>query len=334
MKKVFLVIASMIIVLGGFFYFRYQVYFSHQNQVEKTIFEISKGDGSVEVATKLKEANLISGKIYFYYYLKTHNLISNILPGKYELNGGMTIPDIAITITNKKNILPGYVEITFPEGLTIKQMAEKIIASGLDGQGFLNLAQNTPQDLKDKFDFLKESKSMEGYLFPDTYFFAKDIDARGIVIKILNNFDNKISVDLRKEIIIQKKTLAEILTLASIVEKEVSMDSDRSTVAGLFWNRLADGQALQSDATLSYFLDESVAQHTIVETKIDSPYNTYLKKGLPPGPICNPGLAAIKATIYPEKTDYYYFLSDPKTGQTIFSKSFNEHVENRRKYGL
>jgi len=334
MKKVLFAIIGAGIVLGGFFYFRYQVYFSHQGQVEKKIFEITKGDGNVEVATKLKEADLITGKIYFYYYLKTHNLANKILPGKYELNGGMTIPDIVITITNKKNILPGYAEITFPEGLTIKQMADRITANGLDGQGFLNLAQNPSQEIKDKFDFLKETKNLEGYLFPDTYFFSKEIDASGIVIKILNNFDSKVDSELRQEIKNQKKTLLTVMTMASIVEKEVSVDSDRAIVAGLFWNRLAVDQLLQSDATLSYVLNDTVSQHTLAETKIDSPYNTYLKKGLPPGPICNPGLAAIKATIYPEKTDYYYFLSDPKTGKTIFSKVFEEHVENRKKYGL
>jgi UPF0755 protein len=334
MKKTTSLIIGAIIILGGFFYFRYQVYFSHQGEGEKKIFEISKGEGSSEIAEKLVAANLITGKAYFYYYLKTHDLTSNILPGKYELNNGMTIPDIIITITNKKNILPGYIEITFPEGLTIKQMADKISANGLDGQGFLALAQKPAQNITTKFEYLKEVKSLEGYLFPDTYFFAKDINAEGMILKMLNNFDNKLDTDLLQEITKQKKTVAEIITLASIVEKEVSLDSDRAVVAGLFWNRLAEGQALQSDATLSYLLGDTISQHTLAETKIDSPYNTYLKKGLPPGPICNPGLAAIKATIFPEKTDFFYFLSDPKTGKTIFAKSFSEHVENRRKYGL
>ena len=334
MKKIYFIILGVAIVLGGFFYFRYEVYFSHGSVSGDKIFEVSKGEGNGEVGTSLRQDGFISGSWYFYYYIKTHGLLNRILPGKYKLNGNMTIPEIALVITNEKNILPGYVEITFPEGLTIQQMADKINANELDGQGFLGLAKDPSPDLIEKFNFLQEGKSLEGYLFPDTYYFSKEIDARGIIVKILDNFNNKLSSDLRKEIAKQQKTLSNIITMASIVEKEVSTDNDRAIVAGLFWNRIASGQALQSDATLSYALNDKVSQHSLTQTKTNSPYNTYLYKGLPPGPICNPGLSAIEAAIHPQKTDFVYFLSDPKTGQTIFSKTFAEHVANRNKYGL
>jgi UPF0755 protein len=151
---------------------------------------------------------------------------------------------------------------------------------------------------------------------------------------MLKNFSEKITPDMLTEISNQKKSLYDILTMASIVEGEVSKDSDRKVVAGIFWNRLAIGQALGSDATLEYVLGGNKRQHSIAETQIDSPYNTYRFKGLPPGPVSNPGLSAIDAAINPAETQYFYFLSDPATGETIFSKTFEEHVANKAKYGL
>lgn len=136
------------------------------------------------------------------------------------------------------------------------------------------------------------------------------------------------------EIAAQKKALHEIIIMASITEGEVQTDDDRKIVAGLFWNRLSIGMALGSDATLEYALGTNDKQHTIAQTKINSPYNTYLYKGLPPGPVSNPGISAINAAIYPTDSPYNYFLSDPKTGQTIFSKTFDEHVANKTKYEL
>ncbi|KKQ14969.1 MAG: hypothetical protein US25_C0015G0002 [Candidatus Moranbacteria bacterium GW2011_GWE1_36_7] len=139
---------------------------------------------------------------------------------------------------------------------------------------------------------------------------------------------------LLDEISKQKKTLYDVITMASIIEGEVQTDEDRKIVSGLFWNRLKIGQAFGSDATLEYVLGGNKRQHSLAETKTDSPYNTYLYKGLPPGPVSNPGISAIRAAIYPIETEYNYFLSDPKTGKTIFSKTFEEHVVNKGKYGL
>ncbi|MFA7209777.1 MAG: endolytic transglycosylase MltG [Parcubacteria group bacterium] len=329
-------IASLIILTalaGGFFYFRYQVYFSHGRNTENQTFEIIKGEGNGQVAAKLEQAGLVSGNWYFYYYLRTHGLVNKILPGKYALNGNMVIPEIAVHITSAENILPGYVKITIPEGWTSKKIAERLAANGLDGEGFLEIVQN-PDELSAGYGFLDGAATLEGYLFPDTYFFKKDITAGGIIEKMLDNFNKRLTPEMRAEIGKQNKPIADIITMASIVEREVGLFEDRELVSGLFWNRIAIGQPLQSDATLTYILDDEIGQHTLEQTMIDSPYNTYRNKGLPPGPIANPGLAAIKATLYPKNSEYNYFLSDPKTGRTIFSKTFEEHVSNKGKYGL
>jgi len=199
------------------------------------------------------------------------------------------------------------------------------------------MAKEPSQELKNKYTFLTEipqGKSLEGYLFPDTYYFAKDATTQDILEKMLKNFNIKMTDALLDEISKQKKTLYDVITMASIIEGEVQTDEDRKIVSGLFWNRLKIGQAFGSDATLEYVLGGNKRQHSLAETKTDSPYNTYLYKGLPPGPVSNPGISAIRAAIYPIETEYNYFLSDPKTGKTIFSKTFEEHVVNKGKYGL
>ncbi|MDP2736501.1 MAG: endolytic transglycosylase MltG, partial [bacterium] len=135
-----------------------------------------------------------------------------------------------------------------------------------------------------------------------------------------------------EEIKKQNKTIFEIVTMASIIEKEVRSTDDMKIVSGIFWNRIKNGQGLESCATLAYILGVNKPQYSVEDTKIDSPYNTYKYRGLPPGPIANPGFNAINAAVYPENTNYNYFLSDPETGKTIFSKILDEHNANKYKY--
>jgi UPF0755 protein len=334
MKKIFSIAIVIFVALGGFFYFRHQVYFSRGDFGQSKVFEIAKGEGNGEVASKLQEEGLISGKIYFYYYLRSHGLLNKILPGKYELTSQMTIPEIAAFITQEENILPGYAKVTFPEGWRMQQMAERLTANGFAGDGFLQIAKKPDAELKAKYAFLQGEKDLEGFLFPDTYFLAKDISAEKIIEKMLDNFDLKLKAELREEIKKQGKTIHDAVTMASIVENEVRSDADRALVSGLYWTRLKIGQPLQSDITLAYILGEKKKQYSIADTRVVSPYNTYLNKGLPPGPINNPGLSAINAAIYPKDSEYNYYLSDPETGATIFARTFEEHKANKEKYGL
>jgi len=143
--------------------------------------------------------------------------------------------------------------------------------------------------------------------------------------------ENKMSADFLAEINRQKKTVHEILTLASILEKEVSTENDRKIVADIFYKRLEIGMALQADSTVNYASGKSVPRASGKDLETDSPYNTYKYKGLPPGPICNPSLSAIKAAIYPAKNDYWYFLTTPD-GKVIYSKTHDEHVKAKAKY--
>ena len=333
-KKISIIIVAILIAAGAVFYLRYQVYYSHGSYAGNKIFKIAKGDGNAIVGQNLEKGELVSNSWYFYFYIRTHGLLNKLYPGDYLLSGNMTIPEIAAIVTNPQKT---YASVTFIEGWTAKQMADELSAHGFDGGAFLMLVNNPSAEIVSRFASLSDKPAgatLEGYLFPDTYYFAKDATPEGILEKILSNTDAKISGDIATAAKGQDRSLFQILTMASIIEKEVKTDADRAVVAGIFWNRIASGQALQSDATLTYVLGDKNSAHSGADLATDSPYNSYLYKGLPPGPISNPGLASIIAALHPQNTDYNYFLTDPATGQTVFAKTFAEHVANKVKYGL
>ena len=201
-------------------------------------------------------------------------------------------------------------------------------------------AQNFSRNWATEFDFLlskPENLSLEGYLFPDTYRVFASSSPEEIVDRLLRNFDLKLSKEMRAEIKRQGKTIHEIITMASIIEKEAPIflqnnSEDAKIISGIFWNRLRIGMALQADSTLSYIFEDKKPAHSGEELKIDSPYNSYLYRGLPPGPISNPGLIAIEAAIYPTKTDYFYFLTPLDGSRVYYAKSYQEHLNNKYKY--
>lgn len=182
-----------------------------------------------------------------------------------------------------------------------------------------------------------EYYGLEGYLFPDTYRVYASSTVTEVIEKMLANFDQKLTPKMRDDIKAQGKTIYDIVTLASIVEKEAPLNyrsgenRDARIIAGIFLNRLRIGQALQSDATLSYIYSDNKAAHSGEELEAGSPYNTYKYKGLPPGPICNPGILAIEAAIYPIKTDYNYFLTTDN-GDVVYARTYDDHLKNKYKY--
>lgn len=246
----------------------------------------------------------------------------------------MTITQIAQKITLgeviKKNL-------TIMEGWDLQDIGRYLGKEGIcSSQDFLKTVNYLDlQKLSDKFSFLAnkpERSSIEGYIFPDTYEITPDntgIDE--FLGKAFSNFDAKFSNDLRQETEKQKKSIFEILTAASLIEKEVKTLEDKKIVSGILWKRIEIGMPLQVDATIAYITGKNSTDISINETKIDSPYNTYKYRGLPVGPICNPGLDSIIAAIYPKKSQYLYYLSAPG-GKTIFSKTFTEHQAAKQKY--
>ncbi len=199
--------------------------------------------------------------------------------------------------------------ITIREGSTILDINKQLFSYGV-------------------LDDAKLPDDLEGYLFPDTYEFYVPSDLEMVKQKFIKNFNAKVP-----QLISKNKNLKEILTVASIIEKEVPDSKDRLIVSGIIWKRLERNYPLQIDATVCYIKKPAPCSSiTKKDFSIDSPYNTYLNKGLPPGPISNPGLDSIKAALNPKKSQYWFYLSDPKTNKTIFSVDLDEHNQNIVKY--
>lgn len=309
------------------------------------VFVVESGQGVNEISKNLFDAGLIKSKFYFETYIWLNKKESSLQAGKYVLNPILNIKEI-VDIFVKGEVNNSEMTVKIIEGWSARDIAaylektKKISEEdflGIVGSPMVDYRKkgNAPKDFSGEYDFLADKPDyygLEGYLFPDTYRIYEDASAEDIVKKMLDNFDKKLTKEMRTEIKRQGKTIYEIITMASLVEKEVRSKEDMKTVAGIFWDRIKNGQALESCATLAYILGVNKSQYTLEDTKINSPYNTYRNKDLMPGPISNPGISAIEAAIYPEYTDYNYFLTDLKTGKTIFSKTYEEHVKNKAKY--
>ncbi len=225
-------------------------------------------------------------------------------------------------------VVSNEVTITIPEGFNLKQIEDRLIEANLAERNELinfKFSKDVPLILAGK----PESASLEGYLFPDTYRFFKAAELSDIVSKMVSNLNSKLTPDLQTAIKNSPYSFYEILTMASLIEKEVPKDSDRPIVAGVLWKRLKAGMPLQVDATLVYITGRNEIRDA--DKKINSLYNTYLYRGLPEGPISNPGLSAIKSALFPKASPYWYYLS-AKDDATIFSKTLEEHNRNRAIY--
>jgi len=257
---------------------------------------------------------------------------SNIKTGVYYLEKDESIKNIITRFINGDSA-SDELTITYPEGFTLTQIADRTSSREVVSQEeFLQTAQ--PGNFVDKFSFLSDippRRDLEGYLFPDTYRFLKDENPHDTVQRFLINFDNKLTPDLRQEALNSNRSLDEIIIMASIIEREVIKNEDMALVSGILWKRNDNGLGLDADATIRYALDKWDEPLTYQDLQVDSPYNTRKYRGLPPGPICNPGLRAIIAAIRPADSDFYYYLSTP-SGETVFSKTNEEHNANKAKY--
>jgi len=324
-----------VLALAGFFVFNREASFSRGAGNTEQSFEVKSGEGVQEVGKNLEDAQLVKNKYYFDYYIWKTGGREKLQAGKYVLRGSMTIPEI-VQVLSLGEVVSNEVKITFPEGLSAKQMAEILTQKGFDGNEFLK-AVNSGLGMKTDYDFLTSrppNSNLEGFLFPDTYIFFKNAESGNIADRMLFNFDEKLTPKMREDIASQGKSVYQVVTMASILEKEVKTPEDMKVASGIFWDRIAAGMPLQSCATIAYVLGKEKKQYSVEDTQVPSPYNTYLNRGLPPGPIANPGMNAINAAIYPTKTDFNYFLTDPATGKTIFSRTLEEHATNKAKYGL
>lgn len=297
-------------------------------------FVIAKGDRVTTIADNLATGGYISNPFVFKAYLWEKGWGAHLQAGEYKLAKNLTIREVAEILTNGRNGIPEQ-RITIIEGWTLND-----IATYLEHENVVRAV-----DFKDAADRLSSQQlfsvtadkpsgaSLEGYLFPDTYLVLKGSSADEIILKMLGNTDRKITPDIRTTIKTRGETVYQLLTMASIVEHEGRKPTDLSYIADIFYRRLAKGMALQSDATLNYVLSPLNRRPALTATDLKNPslYNTYRYKGLPPGPIGNSGLNAVRAATRPTPNDYWYFLHDAD-GNTIFAKTLEEQNIHKQQY--
>lgn len=312
------------VIFGGYFYADY----IPKGQGETVVITIPKGSGTVRIASELKKNNLINSEGFYRVMSKLRGIDGKYNFGKYEIKRGSGYEKIFKILTQPSTNIDA-VRVTIPEGYEIYKIADLLEEKGLiDKDKFYYLVDYGNFD----YDFVKEipqrPSRLEGYLFPDTYEFVPN-DEYGIINEMLGKFEQVYS-KYKEQAASTDMTMDEIITLASIVEREAQGDHDRSLVSSVFHNRIKspDYPYLQSCATVQYVLKERKPVLSLADTKIDSPYNTYINKGLPIGPIASPGEKSIAAAINPAESDYLFFVMG-SDGKHHFSTTFNEHIQNK-----
>jgi UPF0755 protein len=279
------------------------------------------------MAARLHEAGVIDNQLLFRIEARLSGAGGRLRAGEYQLEKGGSIRGVIKKLLDGKMALH---KITIQEGLTIRQIGEILEKDGVVSAREFSEAAGDPAILR---EFGLFAGSAEGYLFPDTYNFLKQTKGGEVVPVMLKTFFAKAGKALPPDLMADPKRLYELVTLGSIVEKETGVESEKRLVAAVFANRLKKRMPLQSDPTVIYALPDFDGNIRKKDLSYDSPYNTYVRKGLPPGPIANPGLSSLLAALEPADTDYLYFVSK-NNGEHYFSATLDEHNRAVRKYQL
>lgn len=295
-------------------------------------FVVRPGQSLLGVSQSLAEMNLVADAEVFRRFVQYAGFDEDIQAGAYLLRRDMTMEQIMLQL--QRGLLPT-ATVTIPEGWRAEQIARELEKQGVtSADAFLELVQAGSED----WPFLVDrpagsARGLEGFLFPDTYQFPRNTTPETVIEIMLRNFDWRFSGEMRQAAEERGLTVFEVVTLASIVEREAAVAEERPIIASVFWNRLEVGMALQADPTVQYALGcdpetgecwQQLSREQL--NAVQSPYNTYLHPGLPPGPICNPGLASIRAVLEPAETNYLYFVAI-KDGKHVFSETYEEHLQ-------
>ncbi|MFC4768212.1 endolytic transglycosylase MltG [Effusibacillus consociatus] len=304
-----------------------------QKSGQTVTVEIPKGATSQQIADLLSEKGLIKNSFVFRAVVLWTGQAASLQAGTYAIPQGATIPEILDVITKGK-VRVDTVRFTIPEGFTIEQIADILAQKGLvDKRRFLNEAENGTFD----YDFIKEIPQkqgmrhrLEGYLFPETYEVKKGATEREILELMLQQFGKVVTPEMRESFRARGLTLHEAITVASLVEREARVAKERPAIAGVIFNRLQHKppMLLQIDATIQYVVGQK-DELLLKDLEVDSPYNTYKREGLPPGPIASPGRDSLHAVASPEKHEYLYYVTKKDgSGEHYFGKTLDEHNRN------
>ena len=278
------------------------------------IITIEDGMTLSSVSLHLKERGVIRSEMLFKILVSLEKDSVGVLAGDYFFAQPLTTYNLAhVFIKGEFGLAPE--KITIHEGSTVYDVAEQF------GKRFAKFNSER---------FLEKAESLEGYLFPDTYFFLPNVTDEQVIAELFETFNIRLG-EVSDLFLTSEYSVSDIIIMASIIEKEAWKEHDQRLISGVLWNRIDSGMLLQVDATFNYINGKNTYELTLEDLKIDSPYNTYKHKGLPVGPISNPGLTAIKAALEPTPSDYYFYLAD-RSGNTYYAEDFEQHKVNRQLY--
>tara|TARA_Y100001968_G_scaffold49313_1_gene39683 strand:+ start:58 stop:1113 length:1056 start_codon:yes stop_codon:yes gene_type:complete len=301
------------------------IYWPQSNPYERVEINIPKGVSLSQIGNILKEESIISNKRTFTMAVKSLGHEKNIPAGRYVLHNALNNRAI---INQLVYGVPSLKSITVLEGWNIYQIANELEKElKISKKTFLRLC-NDQRVIK---LFNLEGNSLEGYLFPDTYTFAEEVDPYLVLTRMVNEFINNITKSMEVQAQEMNMSLLEVITLASIIEGEAIYDSERAIISAVYHNRLKRGMKLQADPTIQYIIDDGPRRLLNNDLKIESKYNTYLYRGLPPGPINSPGKESIIAALYPSVNEYLYFVARGD-GYHTFSTNEKDHNKAKKKF--
>ncbi len=303
-----------LVLIAGVLWNAYMLTTPPVNFKENTLINIPSGYSLQSIGKLLRNKSIIRSPLYFSLLVAHEGKEKSIASGMYLFKDPISVFDVAHRLSLGMHGIE-MKKITIPEGTTLKEMAV-IISTAV------------PSFVAD--DFLRETSGIEGYLFPDTYFFFSTATSGPIVLALKDNFTKK-THDFLQETILLNKDWKSIITMASIIEGEAVTHEDRKIVSQILWTRITRGMRLQVDAPFMYTSDKGSLELTTKDLQNDSPYNTYRYAGLPPTPIGSPGLDGIDAALHPATTTYLYYLSD-KSGVMHYAKTFDEHKQNKARF--
>lgn len=306
MKKFLFFIIIVFIILSIYFFF--------PSSYIETV-EIPEGVSARKIAEILKEKKIIISASYFRFLVKITSTDKKINPGEYKFKRYTPHEIVLYKLINTKYL--SAVKVVIPEGWRAEQVAERLYANGV---------------IKDKSRFMNivREKKLEGYLFPSTYYFSKNMKEEDVIKHFLETYEKNVKPLFSKYALADGLDENKVIIIASIVEREAIYDEERPLVAAVYLNRLKKNMPLEADPTVQYALGYWKKGLTYKDLQLPSPYNTYYVGGLPPGPICSPGLKSIEAVLNPARIDALYFVAD-NTGKHIFNVKYDEHIKAKEK---
>jgi len=325
--RLILLFILIISIYSGYQYYNSLKLPVDMNSSNDILISIPRGASTSKIANILKSNGLIKNELYFRYISSKRKIGGKYQAGEYVLHKSMGLDQIIEKLL-KGDVYTKTAKFTIPEGFELKQIVDRLDNNeklSVSKEKLMEVIKNEDFDFRFLEGISKGENRLEGFLFPDTYEVNMEINEKELILKMLNRFDAVFKDEYYERAKELNMSISEVIVLASIIEREAKVSSERPIISSVFHNRLKKNMLLQSCATVQYALGERKEKLTYKDLEIESPYNTYKNTGLPPMPIASPGKASIEAALYPADTNYMYFVAKGD-GSHVFSNTYNEHL--------